>query len=63
MDYYQPRRVISELKEEIFSPTVLSLYDVAAKTKISADASAYGRGKFPSSKMTNSIQLLLHHVH
>lgn len=33
-----------KLKEEIASPRVLALYDPAARTKISADASAYGLG-------------------
>ena len=33
-----------KLKDEILSPRVFALYDVEAKTKISADASAYGLG-------------------
>ena len=33
-----------QLKQEISSPRVLSLYDIEAKTKVSADASAYGVG-------------------
>ena len=33
-----------KLKEEISSPRVLALYDPLARTKISADASAYGLG-------------------
>ena len=33
-----------KLKDEISSPHVLALYDVEAKTKISADASAHGLG-------------------
>jgi len=33
-----------KLKEEISSPRVLAHYDINAKTKISADASAYGLG-------------------
>ena len=33
-----------KLKDEISSPCVLALYDVEAKTKISADASAHGLG-------------------
>ena len=34
----------TKLKKEISSPRVLALYDVEAKTKVSADASAYGIG-------------------
>ena len=34
----------TKLKEEISSPRVLALYDPLARTKISADASAYGLG-------------------
>ena len=34
----------AKLKREISSPRVLALYDVEAKTKVSADASAYGIG-------------------
>ena len=34
----------TKLKREISSPRVLALYDVEAKTKVSADASAYGIG-------------------
>ena len=34
----------NKLKEEISSPRVLALYDTSARTKISADASAYGLG-------------------
>ena len=37
----------NKLKEEISSPTVLALYDTSARTKISADASAYGLGAVP----------------
>ena len=33
-----------EIKRELATPTVLALYDTAAPTKISADASAYGLG-------------------
>ena len=33
-----------KLKEEIFLPRVLALYDAEATTKVSADASAYGPG-------------------
>ena len=33
-----------KLKQKISSPKVLALYDVSAKTKISADVSAYGLG-------------------
>ena len=31
----------NKLKEELSSPRVLALYDMSARTKISADASAY----------------------
>ena len=34
----------TKLKEEISSPRVLALYDVEAKTKVSADASSHGIG-------------------
>ena len=34
----------TKLKREISSPRVLALYDIEAKTKVSADASAYGTG-------------------
>ena len=34
----------SKLKEEISSPRILAIYDPLARTKISADASAYGLG-------------------
>ena len=34
----------NELKEEISSPRVLALYDTSARTKTSADASAYELG-------------------
>ena len=34
----------TKLKEEISSPRVLTLYDVEAKTKVSADASSHGIG-------------------
>ena len=34
----------TKLKKEVSSPRVLALYDVDAKTKVSADASAYGIG-------------------
>ena len=39
-----PRKSFSKLKEEISSHTILAIYDPSARTKISADASAYGLG-------------------
>ena len=36
------KEAFTTLKREISSPRVLALYNVEAKTKVSADASAYG---------------------
>ena len=53
-----------KLKEEISSPRVLSMYDVAAKTKISADASAYSIGSvLLQQKNDKWCPVALHHVH
>ena len=38
------QNAFEKVKEELTKPTVLALYDVAAQTKICADASAYGLG-------------------
>ena len=37
-------KAFDQVKEELSKPTTLALYDLAAPTKISADASAYGLG-------------------
>ena len=37
-------QAFTKLKKEISSPRILALYDVDVKTKVSADASAYGIG-------------------
>jgi transposase InsO family protein len=37
-------RAFKALKEELTKPTVLALYDVAARSKVSADASSFGLG-------------------
>ena len=37
-------KAFQEIKEELIRPTVLSIYDPEAATKISSDASGYGLG-------------------
>ena len=44
----------SDIKMELSKPTILSLYNPQAPTKISADASFYGPGAVPMQKQESS---------